>query len=423
MKMIVIADDFTGANDTGVQLAKKGACIDVVLNELPRSIQRTDVLVINTESRALTAAMASAKVAEALQSYCQSDAPPLVYKKIDSTFRGNVGAEVEAAMVASGSQLAIVAAAIPAAGRVTHNGQCWVNGVPLAETEFASDPKTPIVSSHIKTLIELQSDYPVYELDLLTVRGGKLAVELQKLSCTGPAMVVVDAESDGDLALLAQATLQLSARYLLVGAAGLAHALPASCYLAARQRLPVLVVAGSMSEATQQQIRFAAEEQLLGVIEVDVEALLQPDHQYAFEAIVHQAAAVLRDRQHCVLRTCRDANARQMIDLLCERHHLSRQQLGDRISETLGAITLAIINQSQIGGLFLTGGDIAIAVARALGAEGYRITHEVAPCVPCGTFVNSEIDDLPVITKAGGFGGASTLRDALYFIEEMYSGK
>ncbi|WP_156293071.1 D-threonate kinase [Serratia oryzae] len=423
MKMIVIADDFTGANDTGVQLAKKGARTDVVLNDSPRSIQRTDVLVINTESRALTATMAKAKVTAALRPYCQSDAPPLVYKKIDSTFRGNVGAEVEAAMNACGAQLAIVAAAIPAAGRVTRNGQCWVNGVPLAETEFASDPKTPIVSSHIKTLIGLQSDYPVYELDLLTVRGGKLGAELQQIGRTGPAMVVVDAENDGDLALLAQATLQLSARYLLVGAAGLANALPASCYLATRQRLPVLVVAGSMSEATQQQILFAAEEKLLGMVEVNVEALLQPSHQHALDAIIHQAAAVLRDRQHCVLRTCRDANARQMIDLLCERHHLTRQQLGDRISEALGAITLAIINQSQIGGLFLTGGDIAIAVARALGAEGYRITHEVAPCVPCGTFVNSEIDDLPVITKAGGFGGASTLRDALYFIEEMYSGK
>ncbi|VXD00703.1 D-threonate kinase [Enterobacterales bacterium 8AC] len=423
MKMIVIADDFTGANDTGVQLAKKGARTDVVLNDSPRSIQRTEVLVINTESRALTATMAKAKVTAALRPYCQSDAPPLVYKKIDSTFRGNVGAEVEAAMNACGAQLAIVAAAIPAAGRVTRNGQCWVNGVPLAETEFASDPKTPIVSSHIKTLIGLQSDYPVYELDLLTVRGGKLGAELQQIGRTGPAMVVVDAENDGDLALLAQATLQLSARYLLVGAAGLANALPASCYLATRQRLPVLVVAGSMSEATQQQILFAAEEKLLGVVEVDVEGLLQPSRQHAQEAIAHQATAVLRDGQHCVLRTCRDANARQMIDLLCERHHLTRQQLGDRISEALGAITLAIINQSQIGGLFLTGGDIAIAVARALGAEGYRITHEVAPCVPCGTFVNSEIDDLPVITKAGGFGGASTLRDALYFIEEMYSGK
>lgn len=423
MKMIVIADDFTGANDTGVQLAKKGARTDVVLNELPHSTRRTDVLVINTESRALPPEMARAKVSEALKPYCQSETPPLVYKKIDSTFRGNVGAEVEAAMVASGAQLAIVAAAIPAAGRVTRNGECWVHGIPLVETEFASDPKTPIVSSHIKTLIGLQTAYPIHELDLQIVRSGKLGSELSRLSQAGPAIVVVDAETDGDLEQLAQAIQQLNCRYLLVGAAGLANALPASSYLAARQRLPVLVVAGSMSEATRQQIVFAAEEKSLGILDIDVEGLLQPDSQPAVDDIIRQAACVLRDRQHCVLRTCRDADARQMIDTLCEKYGLSRQQLGDKISQTLGAITLSIINQAQIGGLFLTGGDIAIAVARALGAEGYRITSEVVPCVPCGTFVNSEIDDLPVITKAGGFGSASTLRDALYYIEEMYSGK
>ena len=423
MKMIVIADDFTGANDTGVQLAKKGARTDVVLNELPHSTRRTDVLVINTESRALSPEMAKEKVSKALKPYCQSETPPLVYKKIDSTFRGNVGAEVEAAMVASGAQLAIVAAAIPAAGRITRNGECWVHGIPLVETEFASDPKTPIVSSHIKTLIGLQTAYPIHELDLQAVRGGKLGSELSHLSQAGPAIVVVDAETDGDLAQLAQAIQQLNCRYLLVGAAGLANALPASSYLAARQRLPVLVVAGSMSEATRQQIVFAAEEKSLGILDIDVEGLLQPDSQPAVDEIIRQAACVLRDRQHCVLRTCRDADARQMIDTLCEKYGLSRQQLGDKISQTLGAITLSIINQAQIGGLFLTGGDIAIAVARALGAEGYRITSEVVPCVPCGTFVNSEIDDLPVITKAGGFGSASTLRDALYYIEEMYSGK
>jgi uncharacterized protein YgbK (DUF1537 family) len=144
----------------------------------------------------------------------------------------------------------------------------------------------------------------------------------------------------------------------------------------------VLVVAGSMSEATRQQIVFAAKERALGIVDIDVEALLQTDSDSIKEKIVRQASAILRDRQHCVLRTCRDADARGMIETLCERYQLSRQQLGDCISSALGGITLAVINRAQIGGLFLTGGDIAIAVARALGAEGYRIAGEVAPCVP-----------------------------------------
>ncbi|VEA39665.1 membrane protein [Salmonella enterica subsp. enterica] len=52
MKMIVIADDFTGSNDTGVQLAKKGARTEVMLSASQKPSRRADVLVINTESRA-----------------------------------------------------------------------------------------------------------------------------------------------------------------------------------------------------------------------------------------------------------------------------------------------------------------------------------------------------------------------------------
>lgn len=421
MKMVVIADDFTGANDTGVQLAKKGAQIDVLLNDQRKPPRGCDVVVINTESRALSADEARRKVSSALQPYCASDESPLIYKKIDSTFRGNVGAEIEAAMDASDAQLAIIAAAIPAAGRTTLKGECLVYDVPLVETEFASDPKTPILSSHISTLIKLQSNTPVHELDLAVVRGGELLDRLQSLGRQGRCMVVVDAERDSDLILLAQTITQLSLQVLLVGAAGLANALPPQCYLNNKQRLPVLVVAGSLSEATRQQIDFAAQEKSLGIVDVDVEALLTQDAAQIKQQIAQHAIAMLHSRQHCVLRTCRDEQARAQVEQLCQKMQLSRQQLAESISRALGDITLTIITHTQIGGLFLTGGDIAIAVARALGAEGYRINAEVAPCIPCGTFINSEIDDLPVVTKAGGFGGQTTLRDALYFIEEMYS--
>ncbi|VUC90061.1 membrane protein [Salmonella sp. NCTC 11881] len=38
MKMIVIADDFTGSNDTGVQLAKKGARTEVMLSASQKTV-------------------------------------------------------------------------------------------------------------------------------------------------------------------------------------------------------------------------------------------------------------------------------------------------------------------------------------------------------------------------------------------------
>ncbi|EMM5419061.1 D-threonate kinase [Citrobacter amalonaticus] len=422
MKMIVIADDFTGSNDTGVQLAKKGARTEVMLTPTQKPSRRADVLVINTESRAIPAAQAAQAVQQALAPWCEGVTAPLVYKKIDSTFRGNVGAEVTAAMRAANRTLAVIAAALPAAGRTTRDGLCLVNGTPLLETEFASDPKTPIISSRIAELVTLQSDIPVHEVSLDDVRRGRLSALLVAFAAEGECMVVVDAVEDRDLSLIAHAICEQEALPLLVGAAGLANALPVRLFMQEKQALPVLVVAGSMSEATRRQVNKALCQERAKVVDIDASRLASADFEQEIASVVEQACALLSRQHHTILRTSRCADDRQMIDTLCASVGMSRQALGERLSQRLGIITLRIIEQARIGGLFLTGGDVATAVASALGAEGYRIQSEVAPCIPCGTFVNSEIDDLPVITKAGGFGSDSTLCDALYFIEEMYSG-
>ena len=416
MRMIVIADDFTGANDTGVQLAKKGAQTEVMLFAQQKPSCRADVLVINTESRARAASEAARAVTQALAPWCQADL--LIYKKIDSTLRGNPGAEIEAALRVSGKRLALIAAAIPGAGRITLNGECLVHQVPLAQTEFASDPRTPVVSSRIKTILQQQSTLPVIEVALAAVRSGELAALLAQYQQQAPAMVVLDAETDQDLTLIAEAALALKEKSLLVGAAGLAAALPANACMTLRPALPVLVVAGSMSEATRQQVELAIDQQRAQAVDIDVAQLLTQEARMS--ELAQQATALLAAGEHCILCTSRSAADRQQIAALCQQFQCSRSELGERLSQRLGALTLMIIGQANIGGLFLTGGDIATAVASALGAEGYRIQLEVAPCIPCGCFINSELDDLPVITKAGGFGSESTLCDALSFIEEMY---
>lgn len=422
MKMIVIADDFTGSNDTGVQLAKKGARTEVMLSAAQKPSRRADVLVINTESRALPAPQAVDMVQTALAPWCDTPDAPLVYKKIDSTFRGNVGAEVAAAMKASRRRLAVIAAAIPAAGRTTRDGQCLVNGIPLVDTEFASDPKTPIISSRIAELIALQSQIPVHEVHLEELRRGRLSALLEAWAAEGECMVVVDALEDRDLTLIAHAICEQTQIPLMVGAAGLANALPGWMFKQDKLALPVLVVAGSMSEATRRQVDYALGQGRAEIVDIDVSRLVSPFCAQEMAAVVEQACALLSRQRHTILRTSRRMEDRQGIDTLCATTGMSRQQLGETLSLHVGEITLKILEQARIGGLFLTGGDMATAVASALGAEGYRIQSEVAPCIPCGTFINSDIDDLPVITKAGGFGSDRTLCDALYFIEEMYCG-
>jgi uncharacterized protein YgbK (DUF1537 family) len=316
-------------------------------------------------------------------------------------------------MQASGSRMAVIAAAIPSAGRTTQNGLCLVNGVPLLETEFASDPKTPVTSSRIAELIALQSGIPVYEVHL----GGptrRTQRRFDGLDAEGECMVVVDAVEDRDLMLIAQALGEQERLPLMVGAAGLANALPVSFFMQEQQTLPVLVVAGSMSEATRRQVDRALYEGRAEVVDIDASRLISSSYALEIASVAEQACAQLGRQHHTILRTSRSAEDRHLIESLCGSAAISRQQLGEMLSQRIGAITLQILGQARVGGLFLTGGDIATAVANALGAEGYRIQSEVAPCIPCGTFINSELDDLPVITKAGDLD--RTARCAMRFI-------
>lgn len=135
-------------------------------------------------------------------------------------------------------------------------------------------------------------------------------------------------------------------------------------------------------------------------------------------SVVELACVLLIQHSHTILRTSRRAEDRQSSDAVCEKSAMSHQHLGERLRQRLGVVILNIIGQEWIGGLFLTSGDIATVIAGTFGAEGYRIQRKVAPCIPCGTCVNSEINDLPVITKADGFGSDSTLCDALYYGEK-----
>ncbi len=86
------------------------------------------------------------------------------------------------------------------------------------------------------------------------------------------------------------------------------------------------------------------------------------------------------------------------------------------LSEFLARTAQDLKRTTSLGGLVLCGGDIAIATCRALGAVGIVLGGEVEPGVPWGHLVGGERPDLPVITKAGGFGTPHVFRTAIRFL-------
>ncbi|MEN4882657.1 four-carbon acid sugar kinase family protein [Pantoea agglomerans] len=409
--VLVIADDFTGANDAGSGLAQAGARVHVLFGtEAPLPEDAADVLVISTDSRAVSASQAAERVAQVVQHFAAQLRQGWLFKKIDSTLRGNIGAETAAALRASGKRLALVAPAVPRLGRTTHEGKVWVNQRLLTDTEFASDPKTPILSARV--LDQMQIDGT--EIDLPTLRSDRLDAVL----AAAHGVVVVDAENEADLARLIIAAARLTEKPLLVGAAGLSDALGAA--LSVRPSRPVLAVVGSMSNSAQQQIATLLKQRAVEIVDVDIRQLFQQPAWPDRDRWIEQAETALRAGRHTVIRTCQHESQRHDIGHLSQQHSVTRQQLGEGISQLLGEITHSLCRTQLPHALYLSGGDVAIAVAQALGASGFKIQGLVAGCVPHGVLLNSEFT-LPVMTKAGGFGDENTLVAAIGFIEEKSS--
>lgn len=409
--VLVIADDFTGANDAGSGLAQAGARVHVLFGtEAPLPDDAADVLVISTDSRAVSASQAAERVAQVVQHFAAQLQQGWLFKKIDSTLRGNVGAETAAALHASGKRLALVAPAVPRLGRTTREGKVWVNQRLLTDTEFASDPKTPILSPRV--LDQMQIDGT--EIDLPTLRSDRLDAVL----AAAHGVVVVDAENEADLARLITAAARLAEKPLLVGAAGLSDALGAA--LSVRPSRPVLAVVGSMSSSAQQQIATLLKQRAVEIVDVDIRQLFQQPAWPDRDRWIEQAETALRAGRHTVIRTCQHESQRHDIGHLSQQHSVTRQQLGEAISQLLGEMTHSLCRTQLPHALYLSGGDVAIAVAQALGASGFKIQGLVAGCVPHGVLLNSEFT-LPVMTKAGGFGDENTLVAAIGFIEEKSS--
>ena len=221
------ADDLTGACDTGAPFAARGLDTLVVVSDGdgPPSLSTTAaVLVVDTESRTVPVEEARAR-ARSAGSTLKAGSPRILYKKVDSTLRGRLAAEVDGMLDGAGLAMALLAPAFPAQRRAVVDGRLHVDGRSADETPIARDPAFPRTGSSVLALLAAGGVRPVAALPLVTVRHGAdaVATRLDRFGSTGGRVLAADAETDADLSTLATAADGRPA--LLAGSAGLATAL------------------------------------------------------------------------------------------------------------------------------------------------------------------------------------------------------
>ena len=201
-KIVIITDDFTSAMDNGAGFSEKGLKTVVITDiyHIEKVLKNIDVLVIDTESRLNKkedAFQKVMKVGKILNNY-KID---YIYKTIDSTLRGNIGAEIEALMNVTRRDLCFVAPAYPTNGRTTVGGMQFYHWVPLENTEFSQDPITPVSQSFIPDIISLQTRKKVGVINLRIIMKGINAIlcKIKDLIEKEVEIIVFDAISNENL--------------------------------------------------------------------------------------------------------------------------------------------------------------------------------------------------------------------------------
>ncbi len=400
-----LADDLTGAMDTGMLAVNLSSDRVLCLWRSDRidRMPADAILILDTESRNRNEPQAAEAIRNAVLQL-RAVGRKVDYKKIDSTMRGPVAAELEALLQTGGYPGALVCPALPAQGRVIRDGVLYVDGVPLADTDIGHDPLAPLGTSSLPVLLSrlTVSAVPVAEADSLSERIVR-----------GTRVFVGDAETSEDLRIWAGATSALG--LLPVGSAGLAAVWPGPNPSgvpapAAEPELPspVVFVCGSPASRTMLQVeRLLSAEPGLAHVHPDRSALLASDGDPGRQAVLRQAGVVIRDSLSAGKNLLLNAVHVPKGDILsAEGSPDTARQNADRILASLAEFAHAL---DHAGTLVLLGGDTARVLLDASGADALEILGTALPQIPVARIVGGRWDGKTVVTKAGGFGDPDAL--------------
>lgn len=406
LKIGVLADDLTGAFDTGVQYRNWGLSVEVLIGDVKdvSKLDGVDVVVVDTESRGLEKEDAFLRVYRATDKLTKLGAE-IIYKKVDSTLRGNIGTELDAAMEASKVKFACFAPAYPTYRRTTIAGKQYVNNKPLDKTEYVDELAAK--TAKISALIGVQSKRKVGLVGFDTIKRGvnSIKTRIEALKKDGVEVAIFDALTEKHLIDIVKAA---GDTRMFVGSAGLASEMPLGLWV--RNLKPVLSVCGSTRRLSRVQIRNLQDR--LGFKEVEIGVLKLIDGEAAVkvevERCVSEAVEALKAGVDVSITSSpKEGSAKDLVSYALQRG-LKETEAKLFVEEAIGEITSAILDEVEVLSLIMTGGATSLIICQKLGVDRVYIDEEIEPGMPLLTLSNG----MYAVTKAGGFGHEDSLVQA-----------
>lgn len=405
IQLLIFADDFTGALDTGVQMAASGSTTRVLVGgakELAETSLDCSVLVLDVETRHLSAEDAY-RVVYDLVTEAVARKIPYIFKKTDSALRGNVGAEMAAVLDATGKTLFPFVPAFPQIGRTTEEGIHLINGVEVADSVFGSDPFEPVRHSRVSDLIGEQTDKPVHEC----------AVPAPDAPMTDSSGILVfDSRTEEDLRTIGAYLKQNDCTSILAGCAGFGAVLPEILPIEQSEPagLPALdpqltVICGTVNPITLTQLE-RSEDAGFCRMRLSPEQKLAPGYWESEEGRAQIATfrTTLHEHDYCIIDSNNEGGLAEN-DAFAERLGMDLSGIRLAVARSLGSILQGIFDSPDLGTLLITGGDTLLQCMQHMGVTVLEPICEIEPGIVLSRFEYKGTTRY-VMTKSGGFGSA-----------------
>ncbi|MGG5315081.1 four-carbon acid sugar kinase family protein [Enterococcus sp. AZ072] len=398
LKLLVIADDFTGALDTGVQFSNQGVHtlvsteIDLNKIELEESVA---VLVINTESRYLPFKEAYEQMSEIIVS-AQQKGIPYIYKKVDSALRGNISAEVKAILDTSQAGIIPFLPAYPEMNRVLVDGNLYIDQVLVSQSVFADDPYEPVTESNLIHRLKQEAGIEA------------LLVKANELPHNRKGVLIFDAQTENDLKQQMQLLKESDLLAITIGCAGFAKILaqqlfPAVSVSSYSVKNPLVVICGSVNPITKKQIEHA-DKKAYPRISLTPQQLLEPNYWSRTEGKqeLRNYLKLMKVHPLLVFETLSEETS-EGIKTYSREKALPVSEYRFRIGKSLGELTQALWSSHSENTFLFTGGDTLFQSMKVLGVQTIRPLTELSAGTVLSTIEWNQ-KQRQVITKSGGFG-------------------
>ena len=420
-KYIVIADDLTGSNATCSLFKKIGLRAASILKLQGDINYDVDVISYSTASRGLDKEEAYKKVSEAIKILKNKDV--LVYnKRIDSTLRGNIGTEINAMLDnLEDNRIAVVVPAYPDSGRIVVNKTMLVNGVLLENSDAGKDPKTPIKTSCVESLVQKDIKYSstYFTLSDIAQPIEEIAKKMQK-AIKNSRVLIFDAVNNEDIIKISKAVIHSNINIITVDPGP--FTLYYSKELQKKNHLEkkILMVIGSVTATTKKQIEYILQEEDIFLVKMKVEDFFEKETCLKeIERVISFIKKGIASYDLFLVTTSPIGDEKKAdLQKLAENLNTTVEEISKIIANTLTETVVKILKETEkFEGVYSSGGDITIALLEKLKAIGVEIREEVIPLAAYGRIIGGDFPNLKLVSKGGMVGDEKTIKLCLHKIK------